>query len=153
MIFFCQIKTNILLRSKLLEGCILQTQKMQSAEAARKTLQRILFIWIVHIDPTHAIPSERTLDRVFAQLPQIPGIQVTKKDKFKYYGFFGDVSHSIASEPSEADPDLDDEEKEWQAVDAELQAQKVERAKEMLKKVLLPKLEEIRRKMKEELNN
>ena len=45
------------------------------------------------------IPSERTLDRVFAQLPQIPGIQVTKKDKFKYYGFFGDVSHSIASEP------------------------------------------------------
>ena len=99
------------------------------------------------------IPSERTLDKVFAQLPQIPGIQVTKKDKFKYYGFFGDAGQSFASEPSEADPDLDDEEKEWQAVDAELQAQKVERAKEMLKKVLLPKLEEVRRKMKEELNN
>jgi len=67
--------------------------------------------------------------------------------------FFGNLNQSIASKSSEADPDLDDEEKEWQAVDAELQAQKVERAKEMLKKVLLPKLEEVRRKMKEELNN
>ena len=99
------------------------------------------------------VPSERTLDTIFSKLPEIPDIQVTKKDRYKYYGYFGETGYSNSTESVDEDPDLDDEEKEWQAVDEELQAQKVERAKEMLKKVLLPKLEEVRRKMKEELNN
>ena len=99
------------------------------------------------------MPSQRTLDRVFAKLPELPGIHVTRKDKYKLYGFFGDMNQSIASEASELDSDSDDEEQEWQQMQKELHAQKVERSKEVLKKVLMPKLEEMRRKMQEDMNN
>ena len=65
----------------------------------------------------------------------------------------GDLNQSIASESSEADRDLDNEEQEWQEMQTELHAQKVERAKKVFKKVLLPTLEEMRLNMLEDMNN
>ena len=99
------------------------------------------------------VPSERTLDRVFAKLPEQPGVRVERHSYTKVYGYFPEEGKSFASEASGGDLDLDEEEQQWQELDAELQAKKVARAKDLLKKMLLPQLEEIKKKMQEEMND
>lgn len=79
------------------------------------------------------VPSERTLDKVFAQLPDQPGVEVVRKSYYKYYGYFGDDGQGMGGQ-------------ELSAEEQEAHEQKVARAKEMLKKLLLPKLEEMRKK-------
>ena len=99
------------------------------------------------------VPSQRTLDSIFAKLPDQPGVRVERHSYTKVYGYFPEEGKSFASEASGGDLDLDEEEQQWQELDAELQAKKVARAKDLLKKMLLPQLEEIKKKMQEEMND
>lgn len=79
------------------------------------------------------VPSGRTLDRVFTKLPDEPGVKVVRKSYYKFYGYFGDDEQGMTGQGTSAE-------------ERERQAQRVAKAKEMLKRLLMPKLEEMRKK-------
>lgn len=107
-----------------------------------------------------SVPSQRTLDTVFAQLPSQLGVRVERQGLHKFYGYIRQEESSQEPDPN-AEAELEQEEVggskalplDWESDDdEEEEAMRVERVKQMMKKVLYPKLDEMRQKMRDQLD-